>query len=150
MASGKVLSLYMTMPDLMRSGHRMMVEDFECDPNGIIGDKDYENGEETPVLLVCQKSYDIIEEAELVLDKGVLMENIFVDADLYHLKKGSIIEIGDTIFEVTGPCEAYRYLYAFAPELPELIHGKRGLFLRPVEQGRVEVGDEVNVLEEAK
>ena len=139
----------MTMPDLMRTGHRMRVDDFECDPNGIMGDKDYESGSEHVMLLVSKKSYEIIEEAELVFDHGLLMENIYVDVDLYHLKKGSVIEIGETLFEVKGPCEAYGYLYAFSPELPELIHGKRGLFITPVEYGRVEVGDEVTVIEEA-
>ena len=149
MASGKVLALYMTMPDLMRSGHRMACSDFECDPGGISGDVNYENSAEHVMLLISKKSYDLIEEAELVVDKGVLMENIYVDTDLNHLKKGSVIEIGGTLFEVTGPCEAYRYLYALAPELPELIHGNRGIYVTPMEQGRVEVGDGVTVLKEA-
>ena len=149
MTSGKVLSLYMTMPDMMRSGHRMRVEDIDCDENGIIGSRDYENGTEHTMVLVSKKSYDIIEEAELVFERGLLMEDIYVDVDLYHLKKGSIIEIGEMLFEVTGPCEDYRYLYAFAPELPELIQGKRGLFISPIEYGRIEVGDEVNVVQEA-
>jgi MOSC domain-containing protein YiiM len=149
MTSGKVLSLYITMPDMMRSGHRMKVEDIDCDENGIIGSRDYENGTERNMVLVSKKSYDIIEEAELVFERGLLMEDIYVDIDLYHLKKGSIIEIGDMIFKVTGPCEDYRYLYAFAPELPELIQGQRGLFISPIEYGRIEVGDEVNVVQEA-
>mgnify|MGYP001277186913 FL=1 len=149
MTSGKVLSLYMTMPDMIRSGHRMRVEDLECDENGIMGSRDYENGKEHTMVLVSKKSYDIIEEAELAFERGLLMEDIYVDVDLYHLKKGSIIEIGEMLFEVTGPCEDYRYLYAFAPELPELIQGKRGLFISPIEYGRIEVGDEVNVVQEA-
>ncbi|GIT99731.1 hypothetical protein TSL6_02380 [Sulfurovum sp. TSL6] len=149
MTSGKVLSLYMTMPDMIRSGHRMRVEDMECDENGIMGSRDYENGKEHTMVLVSKKSYDIIEEAELAFERGLLMEDIYVDVDLYHLKKGSIIEIGEMLFEVTGPCEDYRYLYAFAPELPELIQGKRGLFISPIEYGRIEVGDEVNVVQEA-
>ena len=149
MTSGKVLSLYMTMPDMMRSGHRMSVEDIDCDENGIIGSRDYENGTEHTMVLVSKKSYDIIEEAELVFERGLLMEDIYVDVDLYHLKKGSIIEIGEMLFEVTGPCEDYRYLYAFAPELPELIQGKRGLFISPIEYGRIALGDEVNVVQEA-
>jgi MOSC domain-containing protein YiiM len=149
MTNGKVLSLFMTMPDMMRSGHRMRVEDIECDENGIMGSKDYENGTERPMVLVSKKSYDIIEEAELVFERGLLMEDIYVDVDLYHLKKGSVIEIGEVLFEVTGPCEDYRYLYAFAPELPELIQGNRGLFISPIEYGRIEVGDEVSVVKEA-
>ncbi len=149
MTSGKVLSLYMTMPDMMRSGHRMRVEDMECDENGIMGSRDYENGTERPMVLVSKKSYDIIEEAELVFERGLLMEDIYVDVDLYHLKKGSIIEIGEIMFEVQGPCEDYRYLYAFAPELPELIQGNRGLFITPIDYGRIEVGDEVGVIKEA-
>jgi len=149
MAAGKVLSLYMTMPDLMRSGYRMKCNDFECDPGGIEGDIHYENGGEHVMLLVSKKSYDIIEAAELVVDKGVLMENIYVDVDLNRLKKGSVIAVGETLFEVSGPCEAYRYLYALAPELPELLHGNRGIYIAPMEQGRVEVGDEVSIVKEA-
>ncbi len=149
MTSGKVLSLYMTMPDMIRSGHRMSVEDIELDENGIMGSRDYENGSEPTMVLVSKKSYDIIEEAELIFERGLLMEDICVDIDLYHLKKGSIIEIGDVLFEVTGPCEDYRYLYAFAPELPELIHGKRGLFISPIDHGGIQVGNEVKVIEEA-
>ena len=33
MTNGKVLSLYMTMPDMIRAGHRMRVEDMDCDEN---------------------------------------------------------------------------------------------------------------------
>lgn len=149
MTNGKVLNLYMTVPDLMRSGHRQRVDSFECDPNGIQGDKNYERGDESIMLLVSEKSYEIIDEMELVLEKGVLLENIYVDVDLNYLKKGSVIEIGETVFEVAGPCEAYRYLYAFDPELPERIHGNRGIFVKPAEYGRLQVGDTVTVLQEA-
>lgn len=149
MTNGKVLALYMTMPDLMRSGHRMRCEDFECDPDGIIGDMNYETSEDYVMLLTSQKSYDIVEEAELVIDQGVLMESIHVDVDLYGLKKGSIIELGETLLEVTGPCESYGYLMALAPELPELLKGNRGIFVRPLDHGKISVGDEVKVLKEA-
>lgn len=148
MTSGKVLSLYMTMPDMMRSGHRMRVEDMDLDENGIMGSRDYENDTERNIVLVSKKSYDIIEEAELVFERGLLMEDIYVDIDLYHLNKGSVIEIGEVLFEVTGPCEDYRYLYAFAPELPELIQGNRGLFLSPLDYGRMQIGNEVKVIKE--
>ena len=149
MTTGTVLKLYITMPDMVRVGHRMECEDFDCDDMGIVGSRDYDNDVEKPIVLVCKKSYDMIEEAELVIADGLLMEDIYVDMDLYHLKAGSIIQIGDTEFEVTGPCEAYRYLYAIAPELPELIHGNRGLLLEPVEYGSVAVGNEVKVIKEA-
>lgn len=149
MTSGKVITLYMTMPDMMRAGHRMRVEDMDCDENGIMGSRDYESGTQHKMVLVSKKSYDIIEEAELVFERGLLMEDIYVDIDLYHLNKGSIIEIGKMVFEIDGPCEDYRYLYAFAPELPELIHGNRGLFISPIEYGGMQVGNEVKVLKEA-
>ncbi len=146
MENAKVLSLYMTMPDMIRAGHRMKVEDIDIDENGIMGSRDYENGTEHSMVLVCKKSYDIIEEAELVFERGLLMEDIYVDNDLYHLNKGSVIEIGEVLFEVTGPCEDYRYLYAFAPELPELIQGKRGLFISPLDYGGIQVGNEVKII----
>lgn len=147
MTSGKVLTLYITMPDMMRAGHRMTCEDFDCDANGIVGGRDYENDVAHPILLVSQKSYEIIEEAELVLDKGILLENVYVDIDLNHLNAGSIIEIGETLFKVTGPCLAFNYLYALAPELPELLEGNRGIFITPVDYGSVNVGDEVKIIE---
>ena len=146
--SGNVVNLYMTMPDMMRSGHRMRVEDMDIDENGIMGSRDYENGTDRSMVLVSKKSYDIIEEAELVFERGLLMEDIYVDIDLYHLNKGSVIEIGEVLFEVTGACEDYRYLYAFAPELPALLEGKRGLFLSPMDYGCVQVGNEVKILKE--
>lgn len=146
MTSGKVVTLYMTMPDMMRAGHRMRVDDIDLDENGIMGSRDHDNGVERPLVLVSKKSYDIIEDAELVFERGLLMEDIYVDIDLYHLNKGSVIEIGEVLFEVTGPCEDYRYLYAFAPELPELIHGKRGLFLSPMDYGGLAIGDEVKII----
>lgn len=149
MANGKVETLYITMPDMMRTGHRMRVDDMEFDENGIMGSRDHQNEVEHQMVLVCQKSYDIIEEAELVVERGLLMEDIYVDVDLYHLKAGSVIEIGDVVFEINGPCQDYRYLYSFAPELPELLHGYRGLFITPVEYGRIELGDEVKVIKEA-
>ena len=149
MTEGKVLTLYMTMPDMMRSGHRMRVDDIECDENGIMGSRDHENGTERPLVLISKKSYDIIEEAELAFERGLLMEDIYVYIDLYHLKAGSVIEIGDMLLEVTGLCEDYRYLYAIAPELPDLIRGQRGLFVKPIEFGRIEVGDDVIVVKEA-
>jgi MOSC domain-containing protein YiiM len=148
LSSGKVLTLYMTMADMMRAGHRMNVDDMDCDEHGIMGSRDYESGTVRPMVLVSKKSYDIIEEAELVLEKGVLMEDIYVDIDLYHLKAGSIIEIGEMAFEVKGACEDYRYLYAFAPELPELIAGNRGLFVTPIVYGQIAIDDEVKVLKE--
>ena len=150
MKSGKVLALYMTMPDMLRSGHRMSCEDFECDPDGIFEDNNYDSDQDYVMMLTCQKSYDLIEEAELVIEQGVLMENILVDIDLYGLKKGSVIELGDTLLEVTGPCESYGYLMALAPELPDIIKGNRGLFVRPLDHGNIAVGDEVNVLKEGE
>jgi len=148
MQTGKVLKLYMTMADMMRSGHRMECDDLDVDEGGVIGDVNHEKQEENVMLLTCKKSYDIVDEAELVIDVGVLLENIYVDVDLYGLKRGSVIEIGETFLEVMAPCEAYGYLMALAPELPELLQGNRGLFVRPMEYGTIALGDEVKVVKE--
>jgi len=145
MSKGKVLDLYITMPDMMRAGHRMDCEDLDCDPDGIIGDMNYEKSDTRVMLLTCQVSYDLAEEAGLVIAKGVLLESVHVDIDLYDLKVGDVIELGETLVEVTEHCEAYGYLMALAPELPEIIAGKRGLFIRPLDYGTIKVGDEVTV-----
>jgi MOSC domain-containing protein YiiM len=146
--SGKVLALYMTLPDLMRSGHRIVCEEFDCDPDGIIGDNNYETSEEHVMLLTCQSSYDIANSADIAIDQGILLENIHIDIDIYELKKGSIIEIGENLLEVTGSCEVFGYLASLAPELTELLKGKRGLFVRPLEYGKVAINDNVTVVKE--
>ncbi|HIP28624.1 MAG TPA: hypothetical protein EYG82_05550 [Sulfurovum sp.] len=148
MKSGKVLTLYMTMPDMIRSGHRMSCDDIDCDEGGVVGDMNYETSKDHAIMIVSQKSYDLVNEAELVISEGVLLENIHVDMDLYGLKKGSVIEIGEVMMEITGPCEAYGYLGALSPELPDILRGNRGIFARPLESGRLNVGDEVKVLKE--
>jgi MOSC domain-containing protein YiiM len=147
--SGKVLSLYMTMPDLMRAGHRMEVDSIECDEGGIVGDMNHEVEGKNVILLLCKETYDIIEKNEIVVDEGVLLENIYVDTNINHLNPGSLIEIGETILEVKQACQAYNYLYYLDPELPELIDGKRGLIVEPVDYGRIDLGDEVTILKEA-
>jgi MOSC domain-containing protein YiiM len=149
MTNGKVLALYMTIPDLMKAGHRMKCEDFECDPDGIIGDMKYETTQERVMVLVCQKSYDIAQEAGIIVDYGVLLENIHVDIDLYELKVGSVVEIGEAVLEITGVCGSYGYLMALSPELPELLEEKRGFFVRPLDHGKICVGDEVSVAKKA-
>ncbi len=145
MEMGKVLALYMTMPDMMRSGHRMSCEEFDCDPDGIIGDINYETSERRVMLLTSQVSYELAAKADIMVDQGVLMENIHVDIDVYELKVGDVIEVGEVLLEVSEHCEVYGYLYSLAPELPEVIRGKRGLFVTPLEYGKIAVGDEVKV-----
>jgi MOSC domain-containing protein YiiM len=149
MATGKVLTLYLTLEDFLKAGHRMRVDNLECDPEGIIGDMNYEDEDKNMLLLVSTHSYDIIEKEELVVEKGVLMENIYTDLDINHLNKGSLIEIGEIIFEVIGRCQAFNYLYAFSPELPELLKDTRGIYLRATEYGQIKLDDEVTILKEA-
>lgn len=146
MEIGKVLTLYITMPDFMRIGNREECESFECDEDGIFGDINYESDSDNFLLLVSKKSYDLIDEADLFIDKGFLLENIYVDIDLNHLKKDSVIQIGETLLKVVGPCEAYGYLYKFAPEVADIIQGNRGIFVSPIEHGIIEVGAKVEIL----
>ncbi len=149
MQHAQVLKLYMTMPDMMRSGHRMECDDIDVDEGGIIGDLNHNTSTDKVILLVSKKSYDLIQEADLVVSEGVLLENIYTDVDLNYLQKGSIIEIGEVMMEVTGPCEAYGYLSALSPELPDVLQGNRGIFVRPVEEGRISLGDEITIIKKA-
>ena len=145
MKEAKILNLYMTLPDMLRSGYRQRCESIEIDEGGIVGDVAHgtENGRK--LLIVSQKSYDLIKEHDLVVDTGVLMEHIHVDEDLYDLKENDVLEIGDTVCKVLGKCEVYGYLAALAPELPEILYGNRGIFVEPVAPGEIKVGDKVIV-----
>jgi len=91
MENGKVLSLYMILPDMIRAGHRMQVDDLDCDPSGIVGSRDYEDTVDFTMVLVCKKSYDIIEEAELVLGDGFLLMLTFITLKLVQLSKSVML-----------------------------------------------------------
>ena len=143
----KVEQLYMTQPDMLRSGHRVACDSLECDPDGIIGDVNHGIPDKNLLLAVSTQSYDIIDASDIVLDRGILMENILVDFDIDALKPGTIIEIDDVLFEIIRPCKAFAYLYGFAPELPELLEHKRGMFLRPLEEGQICIGSTVRIVQ---
>lgn len=146
--NGKVLNLYMTIPEQMRSGYRIECDSFECDENGIIGDVNYENPERNAILLLSKKSYDLIDQNELYVDKGVLLENIYVDIDINHLGSGSLVEIGEVTFEVVRPCRVFNYLYALCDELPEILKNDRGVIVKPLDGGSVTIGSDVEILKE--
>ena len=56
MVTGTVQTLYISMQDFLRPGHRMSVDYIECDLDGIVDDMNYGIEGKNMILLCSQKS----------------------------------------------------------------------------------------------
>lgn len=97
------------------------------------------------VLLIEQETLD-----ELGLAHGLVRENVVVEGlPLAGLSEGARLLLGSVLSEVTGNCAPCEDLIgALRPGLVQAINGRRGTFVRILEDGEVRVGDEVRIVVE--
>jgi len=82
--------------------------------------------------------------AEFGLEPGSLHENMVVDGiDVMALPAGRQLRVGETILEVTLPCEPCIQMDRIRNGLRKALDGKRGMFARVVNPGTIRVGDVV-------
>lgn len=105
---------------------------------GIIGDASY--GRKKRQIL-------IVEEAILKrfnVSPGDLRENLIVSGmRLSAIQPGSLLQVGDTLLEITGDCKPCDMLNDLHPGMRDEIDGERGVLARVLEQGTIRVGDPV-------
>ena len=78
------------------------------------------------------------------LPPGSLFENMVVDGiDVMTLDAGCQLRVGETLLEVTIPCEPCIQMNRVRPGLKAGLEGKRGMFARVVTGGVIRIGDEV-------
>lgn len=116
---------------------------------GVHGDRHYGRSPDRALLLVPDASYDELRARGLDLPRGSLGENLVVDElPAADLAPGTRLQVGDVACEVVEPCPVCRSLVAVHPHLPKLAYGRRGVYLRVRDVGRLQRGDPVRIVGE--
>ncbi len=145
MTGGRVVSL-----QLKRRRHQRMspVDAVRVTSDGLEGDVHGGSGTGKRVVLVAGLS----DLRHLGLNPGDLREQVTVDLpSLMSLRPGERLRIGETVLEITGPCEPCTHIGSLlgaddVEEFRESLRGRRGMLCRVVADGTVRAGDSVEVL----
>ena len=86
--------------------------------------------------------------ARLGLEPGMVKENITTQGvALYELSPGQRLGIGESVLEVTMPCEPCRLMDEIRAGLRQKLRGQRGMLCRVVQGGWIRRGNRIEVLE---
>lgn len=139
---GKVLALYITKQgDPVRVSKNAVT----LDENGVQGDKFYAKELQRSVLVASKDSYDIVEQNNIAIEAGSLGENILIDWNPYHLLPGQQFTIGEVTLEVTQNCTLCKGLSNVNTKLPKLLKDDRGIFVKVIHSGAINIGDTIQV-----
>lgn len=139
---GKVLALYITEPG---DPTRVPKNSFKLDQDGVLGDKFYAKELQRSVLVASKDSYDIVKQNDIAIDQGTLGENILIDWNPYHLLPGEQFAIGEVTLEVTQNCTLCKGLSKVNTKLPKLLKDDRGIFVKVIHSGTINIGDTIQV-----
>jgi MOSC domain-containing protein YiiM len=110
--------------------------------NGLEGCAHGRPGSQRQVLLM-----DIETLTDLALGPGIIKENITTQGlDLYALRNGHRLRIGEAILEVTLPCEPCKLMDDIRSGLQQQLRGRRGMLCRVVQSGLIRPGDPIHLL----
>jgi len=81
------------------------------------------------------------------VDPGRIRENLTVSgADVQEWPVGQRVRAGGAVFEVTMVCDPCERMDAIRPGLRGELDGRRGMLAKVIEQGKVTVGDAVELI----
>jgi MOSC domain-containing protein YiiM len=107
--------------------------------NGFEGDYHSEFARRRQILLMSMETLNALQ-----LEPGAVFENAVVEGlDVMQLAPGQKIGLGSSIVEVTIPCEPCGRMNRIRPGLREAIRDCRGMFVKVITPGEVQVGDAV-------
>ena len=138
---GTVLQLFVSTGKTDKP--RIEKTSLEVDIHGVKEDKFYKKDPNRAILISSIQSYELAKESGIVMEKGALGENIYIDINPYLLLPGDIIEIGKCRFEVTQNCTLCKGLAQINPKLPKLLKNDRGIFVRALTSATIHIGDSV-------
>ena len=93
------------------------------------------------VLLIEQEALD-----EFDLEPGIIRENgVTAGIVLAGLPKGSTVQLGSVVLEVTMDCDPCPFMETIREGLEKAMDGRRGTLFRVLEGGTMTVGDPVSV-----
>lgn len=138
--NGRIVNLY------LKTEHRKPVEPVASAQAesglGLVGDVSFGRSKRQ-VLLIEKETLD-----EFGLEPGRIKENVTVEGmTLAGLARGSLLQVGQAVIEVTGDCTPCRTLEDIRPGLQNEMRGRRGILGRVIEGGTILVGDSVAVVE---
>jgi len=91
---------------------------------------------------ILMLSSEVLQEFEL--RPGSLFENIVLEGvDVMALSPGQRLHIGNSVLEVTVPCQPCVQMERIRKGLKQALAGKRGMFAQVVTTGTIRVGDRV-------
>ncbi len=81
---------------------------------------------------------------EFGLSPGDVRENVTVSGiDLAGSSDGTLVQVGEVLFEVIGDCAPCQFIEEIQPGLREAMSGRRGTLCRVLDGGTIQVGDRV-------
>ena len=134
--SGEVVNLFIKR----KHGQPMhQVNDLQTIANeGIVGDASF--GRTKRQILIVEQ--EIIQRFEV--KPGDLRENLTISGmRLANIQPGSVLQVGDTLLEVTVDCKPCDMINDLHPGMRDEIHGERGVLARVVEEGTIRIGDPI-------
>jgi MOSC domain-containing protein YiiM len=91
---------------------------------------------------------DIETLEEFGIPPGRAKENITTRGiELYGLRLGQRIRVGEALLEITKPCEPCNQMDAIRAGLQEEMRGRRGILCRVVEPGKIRRGERIEIVE---
>lgn len=140
---GRVLNLFVSQSGVSQRIEKNLLS---FDTLGVFEDKFYNKNIERSVLISSMDSYNLIKNYGLEMPLGYLGENILLDYNPYALEVGSVLQIGNTVLEITQHCTICNHLAVIDVKIPTLLKNDRGIFAKVVGDGDIKVADEVYLL----
>lgn len=137
---GSVIQLFISKKGIEK---RISKEELQLDLNGVNEDKFYNKNINRSVLLASLDSYALAKQHNIDISYGTLGENILIDFNPYSLDMGTMIQIGEVLFEVTQACTICDHLSVIDESLPNLLKKDRGIFVKVIKEGVIQTNDKV-------
>jgi len=140
---GEVTALFIS---LEHSKKRVEKENIALDTFGILSDKYYNTNIERSVLITSLSSYTLANEHKIKMPFGSLGENLLIDYNPYHLKAGTVLQIGSTHLMISQNCTICDHLSSIDKKLPSLLEKDRGIFAKVIKEGKIKKGDKIYII----
>lgn len=140
---GKVLELFYSTND-----GRINTTELTFDNKGVIEDKFYNKNIQRSVLITSQDSYNLAKKHGIDVPHSSLGENILMDYNLYYLKPGARVMIGELVLEMSQNCTLCESFAKIDAKLPLILKDDRGIFAKVISGATIKKNDSIYLLNE--
>jgi MOSC domain-containing protein YiiM len=139
---GKIVSLHIATKHLAPMEHPQTARALA--DLGLEGDIHNKLGGKRQVLLMDEETLNMFG-----LEAGRVRENITTrNIELKALEPGTRLRVGSAAFEITQACDPCKMIDDIRPGLREQMKGQRGVFVRVLVGGKIQVGDAIEIVNE--